>query len=382
MSYNRTPTIRPAGRPGQAQPHSQYEAPHPGRPIVCTARKQHQQLPRLNTSFQNESEESLHLPIQHPSPVKPQTKSLLFNQQHQIQRKPVPALPESSTIPPIPARAIRRVPRVAELRRRSSDALGHFNPRPSAAADLKSSRENLLSTTLVQEFFNPNERARNAAQDKVYGIKMRLEPDYSIQSSVSPLTPASHIGVHQPPAQMPWLRQPVEDPNQRLQDVRKEVTLRRAAAHKSHKAPTQQLYEQQKKAAAPQHAVLSRIRQDRSQLQQTVLHLNGRNELGGYPELLPSSAQGKSVADQFDREFQARQNGLQRPLPPQKLHKPMVEGRSGFVQSTPCQQQPEATKEDFSGWYGQNRRRDRGWKKFKILLAKTLNPRQNRWQKL
>ena len=316
-----------------------------------------QQLPRLNTKF-NESGESLHLPIQHPSPKKPSYPPHTFSQ---VKRKPVKAVdrPDSGT-------------------------LGSFDPYRNPETHLKESREDLLTQKLVPSVFSPNPSIANATQEKVYGIKMRTEPDLTIRSPVSPLG-FEQGGIYQRPADLSYLPQSLQDPKGRLRDVRAEQKLKRGSHVSRAHQPKLKLQQRMKENAVPAFVVAKSIRLQRDQLQRTKQQLNGRNEEGGYNEpLLSSREKEDSIADIFDREYEARVNGERRRLPAQKLKKPqqLVEGRSGLVVKATKYDRQGMVQEDFSGWYGESRKRDRAFKKVKVVLAKVLRPKRNRWQRI
>ena len=322
------PYNHPSSRPAYACAY-----PQPGRQV--------QQLPRLNTNL-NASEESLHLPIQHPSPIKPQHSTQVLSQ---IKRKPVP-----------------------EVGRPDSGVFGHFDP---YQARLQSSREALLQQKLVPAVFHPNASASNAAQEKIYSINMRVEPDRSI----FPVSP------YQAPANMPWLQQSLQDPHARLRDVRSEMKLKRGGKV-ARNQPKQKLQARMKKDASEEYAVLANIRMERHQLGRAKQALNSNQDDYAYPLL--GGEQEDSVADLFGREYEARQNGERRRLPAQKLRKPqyLVEGRSRFVEKASRYEKQGMVQEDFSGWFGESRKRDRAWKKVKIAIVKVLRPKQNKWQRL
>ena len=324
-----------------------------------------QQLPRLNTNLGG-SEESLHLPIQHPTApaIPPRYTS-------QIKRKPVPET--GATL------REEYQTRAGVTRRRSSDALGSLDPYyPSE--HLKDSRDDLLTQKLVHGIFSANPTVANASQERIYGIQMRVEPDGEIRSPVSPNGTAQG-GIYQKPADMSFLGRSLMDPKGRLQQVRSEQKLKRGN-HVS-RQPRAQLQEKIKAKAQGEFFVAKSIRLERVGLQHTQQRLNGRNEDGGYSEpLLSSREKEDSLADKFEAEYQARLNGDRRRLPAQKLKKPqhMVEGRTGFVQKATRYEGQEVVQEDFSGWYGPSSKRMRLWKKCKNSLAKVVRPKANSWQ--
>ena len=258
-----------------------------------------QQLPALNT---NSSEESLHFPIQLPSPINTQYPSHVVPQ---IKRKAVPGRHDSATLP--------------------ADA---FVIEP--ATRLKVSRVDLLNQQLTPKLFTRDPAALREVDDRAYGIKMRLEPDQSIRSPISP-EGDEQAAIYQAPADMPWLQQSYHDPEGRLKAVRAQQKLKRENhVQRGKEQPRQRLQERMKHKAEKEYVVLANIRSDRSQLQRTRQWLNGRNE---DEPLLASREKEDSLADMFDRENEARRNGERRRMPPQKLKKP-VEGRRGGVEGS------------------------------------------------
>lgn len=326
-----------------------------------------QQLPRLNTNLSG-SEEGLHLPIQHLPASGPQIPPRYSSR---IKRKPVPG-----------AGATLREEFQAHagcIRRRSSDALGSFEP-CYASEHLKGSREDLLSQKLVHGIFSANPAVANASQERIYGIQMRVEPDGGIRSPVSPNGTAQG-GIYQKPADMSFLRRSLIDPRGRLQQVRSEQNLKRGN-HVS-RQPRAQLQEKIKAKAQGEFLVAKSIRRERDGLQRTQQRLNGRNEDDGYSEpLLSSREKEDSLSDMFLNEYQARVDGERRRLLPQKLTKPqhLVEGRTGFVEKATTYEHQGMSQEDFSGWYGPSSKRLRAWKRCKRVLAKMLRPKANSWQ--
>ncbi len=321
------------------------------------------QLPRLNTNLHS-SEESLHLPIQHPpgpkSPIPPRYSS-------QIVRKTLISVgrPDSETLPQ------DFHTQRGDFCRRSSDALGLFDPY-YPAEHLKGSREDLLTQKLLHRIFSSNASVANASQEKIYGIQMRMEPDRSIGTAQT---------CYQQPADMSFLRRSLKDPEGRLQQVRSEQKLKRG--NPVAKQPRVQLQEKIKAKAVGEFLVAKSIRRERDELQQTRQRLNGRNEDAGYCEpLLSRHEKEDSLADMFESEFQARLNGERKRLAPQKLKKPqhLVEARSRSVEKATKYERQGLAQEDFSGWYGPSSKRMQAWKHCKRVLAKVLRPKVNSWQ--
>lgn len=329
-----------------------------------------QRLPRLNTNF-NDSEESLQHLIQHPSPKKRNYPPHAFSQ---IKRKSIPGAgrPDSATLPDNPSNK-----HTSTLHRPPSSTLGSFDTYRDPFAQLKKSREDLLTQKLVPGVFSSNPSIANASQDKVNGIKMRVEPDLSIRSPVSPLG-MEQSEIYQRPADLSYLPQSLHDPASRLRVVRAEQKLKRGShVSKGAQQPKARLQQRLKAKAAGEFVVAKSIRLERSQLQQTKQWLNGRNENIGYNEpLLTSREKEDSLADMFDREYKARMNGERTRLGVQKLKElqHLYVGRTGLVEKAMKYERRGMLQEDFSGWYGESRKRDRAFKKVKIVLAKMLRP--------
>lgn len=368
-----------------------------------------------NIGITNSSEESLHLPIQVPSPVesryagrphahteqaqsqshwrsKPSQRDAgrpyAHTQQSQsqthklIRRKPVPNANtdvgriDSPTLPP------DAFP-IAHLGRRDSDTLGSHDPYRHAEA-LKSSRVDLLRHKLVPQIYSSNAHVSQASQDKLNNINLRCEPDRSLRSQVS-AEGESQAGLYQAPAQMPWLEQALHDPQARLQQVRYEQRSRRSErAVQRGVQPSQRLQSKQRSRAEAEYSMLREMQRDRAQLQYTQQRLNGQNANEAYQYPLPSRAGEDSVFDLFEREFQNRNNGKGRKLQSKKAKKAntptypqMVESRSGLVPlKVSGVQQPQR---EVSGWYGEKPKTSFG-RRLRILLAKILHPRTNKWQ--
>ena len=334
----------PANRPGYV-PKGTSQPQNP--------RTQH--LPRLTTNFG--SEESLHLPIQHPSPIK--------SKHPVIKRKAAKGRVVNQTL------RERYQSQAASLHRRSSEALGQSDPYKDPSSRLKDSREDLLLQELVKGIFSPSAEYSNRSQERLNNIKMRMEPGREIMSPVSPLG-SPQAGIYQPPANMAFLDQSIRDPHGRQQWVLKQQRLKRGNhVPKSARQPSARLRHHLKKQARPEFVVANGIRQERYQLQRTRQRLNG--DEGTEPLL--SRFKEEDLAEQFGREYEARVNGERRRMPDRKLTKPqhMLEGRNGLVQKA-------TTKEDVSGWYGKNRKRDRALKKVKVIIAKLMFPKRNSWQ--
>ena len=229
-----------------------------------------QHLPRLTTNFGSEesldlpiqqpsrtanlsSEESLHLPIQHPSPIK--------SKHPVIKRKAAKGRVVNQTL------RERYQSQAASLHRRSSDALGQFDPYKDPSSRLKDSREDLLSKKLVEGIFSSNAEYSNRSQERLNNIKMRLEPDLEIMSPVSPLG-SPQAGIYQPPANMAFLDQSINDPRGRQQWVLTQQRLKRGNhVPKSARQPSARLRHNLKKQARPEFVVANGIRQERYQLQ-------------------------------------------------------------------------------------------------------------------
>jgi hypothetical protein len=365
---------------------------HPGRSRSNSFRfplPPGKQLRHINTRISgyvnndsNSSEESLHLPIQHPSPIHFRPTDLYIPIQ-KVARKPVPVHDAGRVdSPTLPAGSFPIAPQA----RRDSDTLGQYEPyRLLPSETLKSSRVDLLRHKLVPQIYSPNARIASSSQERLNAINLRCEPDRSIRSPVS-AQGRPQPGIYQAPAQMPWYPQSIQDPQARLQQVRAEQKLTRSQkVIQRGVQPRQQLMQRQRSQAQPQYAQIKDWQRERAGLQYTQQSLNGRNELGGYVHPLPTREHEHTTADLFEREYQARLNGERRRVPAQKLQKSnaavakMVDGNGGYVpmKASVGQYRPQ---QEVSGWFEDEGKSSFG-KKMKILLAKILHPRQNKWQR-